>query len=72
MHRSFSRIPTDFAKTDPLCGLYLGAFGPHGPELLLLRRIPGHNGEECIQGVKVTGDVNVPAGEVSFRWVVAT
>jgi len=64
---TFSRIPTDHAKTDPFCGLYLGAFGPHGPELLLLRRSLWDDGEECIQGIKLTGDVNVPAGEVSFR-----
>lgn len=63
----FSRIKMDYAKTDPLCGLYLGAFGPHGPELLQLRRIECEDGEECVEGIKLTGDRNVPAGEVSFR-----
>ena len=65
----FSRIQNDHPKTDPFSGLYLGAFGPHGPELLLLRRSHWEDGEECVQGIKLTGDPNVPAGEVSFRYV---
>jgi hypothetical protein len=37
----FSRIPTQVASrtsTDPFDRLYLGAFGPHGPEVLRLVR----------------------------------
>lgn len=34
----YSRIPTDTPKTDPFTGLYLGTFGPHGPEVLQLQR----------------------------------
>ncbi|GAB4812968.1 hypothetical protein N2152v2_000014 [Parachlorella kessleri] len=64
---SYRRIPTDhFVKTDAFAGLYLGAFGPHGPELLQLSRLVV-DGEEWVHAVKVTGDRNVPAGEVSFR-----
>lgn len=62
----YSRINTKQPKTDPFSGLYLGAFGPHGPELLQLSR-GMYDGEECVMGVKLTGDANVPAGAVSFR-----
>ena len=34
----YSRIATDIPKTDPFTGLYLGTFGPHGPEVLQLQR----------------------------------
>lgn len=55
------------AKTgDPLSGLYLGSFGPHGPELLRLDRSI-IDGEEVVQATKLTGDANVPAGSISFR-----
>jgi hypothetical protein len=46
-------------------GLFLGTFGPHGPEVLSLSRsISLDNGEEELLGLKLTGDPNVPAGEV--------
>ncbi|GFR41394.1 hypothetical protein Agub_g2035 [Astrephomene gubernaculifera] len=63
---AYTRIPTDLPRSDPFCGLYLGAFGPHGPELLQLSRVV-QDGEEEVVGTKVTGDPNVPAGELSFR-----
>ncbi|GLC35951.1 hypothetical protein PLESTB_000522600 [Pleodorina starrii] len=63
---TYSRIPTDLPRSDPFCGLYLGAFGPHGPELIQLSRAV-QDGEEVVLATKVTGDPNVPAGEVSFR-----
>jgi hypothetical protein len=50
-----------------LAGLYLGAFGPHGQELLQLQRQVDEDGDEEVVGIKLTGDVNVPAGVVSFR-----
>jgi len=64
---SYKRIPPDHSKgADPLGGLYLGSFGPHGPELLNLTRAVVDD-EEMVQAVKLTGDANVPAGSVSFR-----
>ena len=52
--------------TDPLSGLFLGTFGPHGPELLHLERTLDVDGDPAIVATKLTGDRNVPAGEVSF------
>ncbi|GMH35156.1 hypothetical protein BSKO_03024 [Bryopsis sp. KO-2023] len=63
----FTRIPIDHPPTDPFSGLYLGAFGPHGPELLLVRRTRCGEDVDMVEGLKLTGDPNVPAGEVSFR-----
>ena len=48
-------------------GLYLGAFGPHGQELLSLHRDVDEAGDEVVVGVKLTGDMCVPAGVASFR-----
>eukprot|EP00887_Chlorella_sp_A99_P003539 scaffold7.g3539.t1 len=53
-------------RTDVFSGIYTGAFGPHGPELLHIARARVE-GEEWALGTKLTGDENVPAGEVSFR-----
>ena len=70
----FSRVPESVASrssSDPFDRLYLGAFGPHGPEVLRLVR--GRWGDErgvennCVTAVKLTGDANVPAGAASFR-----
>ena len=51
----------------PLDGLWLGTFGPHGPELLSLGRRVGPQGEETVVATKLTGDPSVPAGCVSFE-----
>ena len=70
----FTRVPPSVARrasSDPFDRLYLGAFGPHGPEVLRLVR--GRWGDErgvennCVTAVKLTGDANVPAGAASFR-----
>jgi hypothetical protein len=64
----YERLPAAAASssTDPFTGVFLGSFGPHGPEALALSRV-ARGGEEWAQGRKLTGDPNVPAGEVSFR-----
>jgi hypothetical protein len=62
----YARLAPPAAPTDPFDGVYLGTFGPHGPELLRVARSEV-GGEEWVLGTKLTGDPNVPAGKVSFR-----
>jgi len=71
----FQRIDPRLAsgsRNDVFDGLYVGAFGPHGPEVL--RMVRGRWGDEdvpdasdCVTAVKLTGDENVPCGAASFR-----
>lgn len=50
---SYRRLAPSGARTDPLSGLFLGAFGMHGPELLQLSRGLDEEGEEMVFCTKV-------------------
>lgn len=79
-----SSVPAALAPADPALellfgNLWVGTYGPHGDEVLLLRMVrleeeeegaeggEGGLGRVVCEGIKITGDPNVPAGKWSFR-----
>lgn len=63
---SYRRLKVPKVTTDIFQGIYIGSFGPHGPEVIQVERNLV-DGKEWVYGVKLTGDTNVPAGQVSFK-----
>ncbi|EFJ53064.1 hypothetical protein VOLCADRAFT_120169 [Volvox carteri f. nagariensis] len=54
------------SRQRPVSGLWTGVYGPHGMEIISVG-YDGRGGEARIVATKITGDPNVPAGEITFR-----
>lgn len=63
---SYRRLELTWPESGPILkpGLFVGTYGPHGTEIIELTVTDSLIGT-C--GTKVTGDPNVPFGEISFR-----
>mmetsp|Transcript_24828 Transcript_24828/g.98127 ORF Transcript_24828/g.98127 Transcript_24828/m.98127 type:complete len:324 (+) Transcript_24828:167-1138(+) len=58
-----SEHPADAEHNDKLLeGIYWALYGLHGPEIIVVT----YNDKGKIEGRKITGDINVPCGKVSF------
>ncbi|GFR50053.1 hypothetical protein Agub_g12080, partial [Astrephomene gubernaculifera] len=57
------QVPPQPLPVHPLEGVWRGTYGAHGIEVLHVRR----SGPAVLEGRKLTGDDNVPAGALSFR-----
>ena len=65
---TFRRLNTSYPSTDPFSGLYVGTYGPHGPEVVQIQRGKcQEHGDECIYATKLTGDTNIPSGSLTFK-----
>ena len=69
---NYSRLDLDKMQWhDPFTGIYYANYGVHGVELLKLerQRLADDMGvfDEYVVGTKLTGDPNVPTGEISFK-----
>lgn len=62
-------LPPAEKYIQPLCGLFKGCYGSHGDEILFVtpEKDPITGQIIGLNGCKVTGDANVPAGKVSFQ-----
>ncbi|GAO49292.1 hypothetical protein G7K_3444-t2 [Saitoella complicata NRRL Y-17804] len=69
VYESFGRLHPELmrrTKEKPLQGLWVGDYSAHGPEYLLLNYEVMEN-NTVLHAVKITGDPNVPRGEITFR-----
>eukprot|EP00241_Pyramimonas_parkeae_P004794 CAMPEP_0114236330 /NCGR_PEP_ID=MMETSP0058-20121206/6783_1 /TAXON_ID=36894 /ORGANISM="Pyramimonas parkeae, CCMP726" /LENGTH=370 /DNA_ID=CAMNT_0001348265 /DNA_START=117 /DNA_END=1226 /DNA_ORIENTATION=- len=65
-HTRFTRLQVpEPGASEPMSlqGLYVGSYGSHGPEMVLVTV----DTEGQVVASKITGDPNVPAGEVTFK-----
>ena len=56
---------------DELCGRWQAQYGAHGNEIVDVTLCERGDGEHWLQAVKLTGDVNIPAGELSWEVRIA-
>jgi len=59
-------LKSPMEKTHPLCGIFEAKYGPHGIEFFYCY-ISVCNGERKLRLRKITGDPNVPAGNISVK-----